>query len=369
MKKLLIALLALSVAGVAFAADPALTLSGAVKTGLTFASSDSTSATEDGMVLLQSDDVGDNVPVRVELVGAYTDGDFGLKFRLRSNYEDALTFSYGYVWGNLFNNMVTYKVGKVDDGSWGTEGDEGFDAADKVGNGLQIQVKPVEGLNVGVKLNAPVATKVDTYTAWTYEQFSNEMSFGLGYTSDMFNFQAGYAMDSDADDSGSEDFSWAYFGANYKGMEALTAIVEAKFGGLGDADLGWKEFNETVEYAVSEQISVGVLSWQTMFGEFYTAGAIKDPLDGAVVADDGLLYSVKPYANYKLNDKTTLGLAVTYAAQGDATDITVKPSATVQLGAKAKFVGFYAYDTADSGVKGADPINTQTIQLDFIYSF
>lgn len=364
MKKLLIALLALSVAGTAFAADPAFTFSGALKTGMTFASSDATSATEDGMVLLQSDDVGDNVPVRVELVGAYTDGDFGVKFRLRSNYEDALSFSYGYAWGNLFSNMVTFKVGKVDDGAWETEGDEGFDVAD--GNGLQVQVKPVAGLNAGVKFNAPVATANGTYTAWTYEQFGNEVALGLGYTSDMFNFQAGYQMDSDADDAGSEDFAKAYFGVNYKGLKGLTAIAEGRLGALGDADLGWKEFNETVEYAVNEQLSVGVLAWQTMFGELYVGGAIKDVLTGASVADDSLLYSVKPYANYKLNDKTTLGLSVEYAAQGDATSMTVKPSATVQLAPKAKFVGFYAYNTADDT---ADTVNTQTIQLDFIYSF
>lgn len=406
MKKLLIALLALSVAGTAvFAADPALTFSGALKTGLQFTSSDEEGVIDtdgdgediekaDGAVSLYSDDA--EKALRLELVGAYTDGDFGVKFRLRADGQASLNFSYGYAWGNLFNNMVTFKVGKVDDGAWATEGDEGFDVAD--GNGLQIQVKPMAGLNVGIKLNATAIAGVpvnpeeagidmdadgeDDVTflvpgssarAMTYAEFFSESALGLGYTSDLFNFQAGYQMDSAYDDEKDADYdanayAMAYFGASYKGMKALTAKVEGRLGALGAADYSWKEFNEVVEYAVNDQISAGIVLWQTMFSEFYDDGATKDPIWGDL-KDDGLLYSVKPYANYKLNDKTTLGLAVTYAAQGDATDITVKPSATVQLAPKAKFVGFYSYNTADSGLKGADPVNTSKIQLDFIYSF
>jgi hypothetical protein len=387
MKKLLIALLALSVAGTAFAADPALTFSGALKTGIEFSSNDATSADEDGTVSLYNDDAGKFT--RLDLNGAYTDGDFGMKFQLRTNDLTAPSYNYAYAWGNLFNNMVTFKVGDVDDGAWATEGDEGFDVAD--GNGLQIQVKPMAGLNLGAKLQV---------AGYTYEATQQELALGLGYTSDMFNFQAGYQMDSDADatfdltdkaiefsgldadDNGKlegaelvalltlldielepEDNASAYVGFSYKGMKALKAVAEAKLFNLG-SDLGYTWANQVIEYAVNDQISAGIVMHQYLWSN-------------ADIADGANLYSFKPYGNYKLNEKVTLGLAVYYSTWmmnvsgvDAASELYLQPSATVQLGPKAKFVGFYKYDTVtmDKDFFG-DPVNTQTIQLDFIYSF
>ncbi len=389
MKKLLIALLALSVAGVAFAADPALTFSGALETGMAFTQTDGDD--DDGAVKMYNDDADENV--RFELIGAYTDGDFGVEFRYRTESftDTALVENYAYVWGNLFNNMVTFKAGNVDDSAWESEGDDGFDVADD--HGLQIQVKPMEGLNLGVKLNVP---KTDAYT---YEQFQKEIGFGLGYTSDLFNFQAGYKLDSDADaDYGDAmddylvlfnkiaaalDPTWddaefaaddvnasAYFGVNYKGLKGLKAIAEAKMFNLGDSDFGYTEANEEFAYDVNEQINVGILMYQYMYSDSDTA-------------DFANLIDFKPYVNYKLNDKVTLGFAVYYGttmmnvdSTDPTTEIYVKPSATVQLGPKAKFVGFYKYDTltmdkdfAEQVLGVEDTVTTQTIQLDFIYSF
>jgi len=172
MKKLLIALLALTVAGTAFAADPALTFSGALKTGIQFTSSDADKDDEtgidptDGFVTTYNDDAGKTT--RLDLKGAYTDGDFGLKFRLRSNAFEAPVVNYAYAWGNLFSNKVTFKAGDIDDDAWETEGDEGFDLADD--QGLQIQIKPIEGLNFGVKFATTAAYETDdeTYYGETY---------------------------------------------------------------------------------------------------------------------------------------------------------------------------------------------------------
>lgn len=363
MKKALAIITALAlVSTVAFAQDAAaLKLSGAIKTGVQMTSGDSA---EDGNVVAYNDDA--EKISRFELVGTYTDGDFGLKFRMRADDFKTPLLSYGYVWGNLYSNMVTFKAGNIDDGAWETEGDDGFDVAD--GLGLQVQVKPAEGINFGVKLTPGT-------TAMTTEQFTGELAFGGAYVSDMFNVQAGYKLDSDIDapatfknaddadaalwiaslgvDADTEAF--AYVGANIKAVEKLTLKAEGKFFNLGaSSDIGLTEIDEIVEYAVSDPLAVGIVAYQWLPGN----------------SDLENIMNFKPYVNYKLNDKATAGFAFFYELNSgyleDATTMYIKPSLTYAFNSKAKINAFYKYVAADNTV---DTTADNVVQLDFIWSF
>lgn len=339
MKKALVVLLSLVAAGALFAADaPTFALSGAVKTGVLFQTGDTN---EDGSWKLYNDDAGKTS--RLEIVGTYADADYGLKFRLRSDdFAAAPSVSYAYVWGDFLADMITFKAGAVDDGAWATKGDTGFDVAD--GKGVQVQFKPIAGLNFGLKLDLVAANA-------TTEQFIGETAVGLGYTAEKFNFQAGYKMDSDVDGS-SEDEAFAYAGIQFVGIEALTVTAEAKLTNLGDTAVAAAvtTIDEVVEYSGIESLTLGLISYQVLSGD--------DNVDMKI--------SVNPYANYKLNDKATAKFGVYYEMQGDASDIWVQPGVEYVLGAKAKVNAFLNYDMKDTGSVAT---NDTKIQIDFLYSF
>jgi len=148
----------------------------------------------------------------------------------------------------------------------------------------------------------------------------------------------------------------AYVGFNLKVAKALKLIAEIKFFNLGAySDIGYTWSNVEVGYDINEQISVGILSYEWTYGD----------------SDLETYVDIKPYVNFKLNETVTLGAEIGYAVQDKMTDLWVKPSATVQFGKKAKFVGFYKYDKADYDdlLDVKDPIATNTIQLDFIWEF
>jgi hypothetical protein len=370
MKKALAILMVLAmVTGVAFAQDaPALTFSGAIKTGVQITSGDSA---EDGAVIAYNDDAGKIS--RFDLKGDYTDGDFGVSFRIRADDFVTPKLSFGYVWGNVFSNMVTFKAGNIDDGAWATEGDDGFDVAD--GLGLQLQVKPIEGVNFGVKLTPGAATPMTT------EQFASELAIGGAYVSDLFNFQAGYKLDSDYDDTVAadgtakiygyeftgeeyalafpdvkpEDWAYAYVGFNVKAIENLTLKAEGKFTSLGAySDIGLAEINEIVAYAVTDPLAVGIVMYQWIPGN----------------SDAETIMNFKPYVNYKLNDKATAGFAFFYEMNSgylkDATTMYIKPSLAYAFNSHAKINAFYKYVAKDDT---EDTTSDNVVQLDFIWSY
>lgn len=351
MKKALAICSALAlVAGAAFADDaPALKLSGYLDTGVTLTQTDADG--DDGAVTLYADDAGKD-DYRFNLNGSYTDGDAGVTFRLRVqndfNSDASPNFADGYVyaWGTFADGLVKVKAGKVDDGSWATKGDAGYDFAD--GKGLQVQVMPVKGLNLGAKLDLVADTA-------TINEFVGETAFAGAYSNDMFGFQAGYKFDTYVDGSSNEEAA-AYVGLDIKAVPNLGAQFEAKFFDIGmDSELQTQELCETFSYTVSDPLSLGLVCYQELSGD----------------SDVKIEMTFNPSVSYVLNDKITLGLSGYYGTQEDVYDseIYVKPSLSYAISEKATIFSYYKYDMYTSAVDGVDPVNTSTVNLEFMYSF
>jgi hypothetical protein len=204
MKKALVVLLILAVAGGVFAQD--LVWSGKIYTGLQWQKPDEGAA----FVGLNNDD--DDYPTRLEFGAAYTKDNYGLKFVIRNdNFTqiNGLSIPNAYVWADFLNKVLNLKFGLIDDSVWVTEGDEGFHAS--TGGGLRLEVKPIEGLNAGIVLTLPngddnqatgesfTVTKGNNPFYTHVKYFLPETAFGVQYESALFNAQAGVKLDSAGD--------------------------------------------------------------------------------------------------------------------------------------------------------------------------
>ncbi|MDR2095846.1 MAG: hypothetical protein LBP76_10070 [Treponema sp.] len=141
MKKTLIFLLILAVAGGVFAQD--LKLTGEAKMGLGVRYD--TSSEEAHLIPFGRDS---EQGVHFRLNGAYaTEGDTaGVKFRLQQRAEFTVPYAFGYV--NVFNNLLTLQGGLIDDGTFNSGGGI-LDSDAGEGVGTNILVKPIEGLVIG----------------------------------------------------------------------------------------------------------------------------------------------------------------------------------------------------------------------------
>lgn len=149
MKKALAIISALAIASAfVFAEDaPALKLSGYIDTGIKAVITDSKTASD--TVQLWGDDSGSMT--RFDLNGTYTNGNAGVDFKLRTQTIGAPAINYFHAWTSLFDGKAKLVAGKLDNSAWKTEGDDGFTCEND--EGIQVQIMPVAGLNVGVKFN------------------------------------------------------------------------------------------------------------------------------------------------------------------------------------------------------------------------
>jgi hypothetical protein len=318
------------------------------------------------------------------------------------------------VWADFLNEMLNVKVGRIDDSAWNTGGDEDFSYS--TGTGLRLEVKPIEGLNVGLFLNGPnpepiLPTASHNGKTGTNErmaldgfifakEFLLETAFGAKYESDAFYVAGGLRIDGKADGLDTEEFYTyptndsppdteeeppvpyegkdsdqglgAYIGFGVTAVPNLTAIVEARFNNLvGYADYGWIWVNETLGYAITEQLEAGLVMHQYLFGGDNKFVDLKD--DSASVSP---LLKFKPYVSYALNDQWTVGLDVPVAFWPDVVDydIGVKPKVSYKLGENASINAFYLFDLVQPGKFGydkdtPDSIIQNTVQIDFIWTF
>jgi|GEM_PF-2102547 len=237
MKKLIVLLLALSVVGIAVMAQdaaaapaPTLKLSGYLDTGLTYAKVGSA----DDAVAQWGNDSATNG--RFQINGSYTNGDYGVNFRLRvqpsngfsaSSSPNAVFLRRGYGWTNLFGGMAMIQAGKLGDYTWsGANGNYWNSFGNFDGPvGIQLQIKPIDGLNFGIFV--PVA---QTSAPMTLSDTFGSSALGLNYTmKDTFNVQFGYQMMPDTKAGADTTSSSLYLAA---GGELSSATV-AYYDGAG----------------------------------------------------------------------------------------------------------------------------------------
>jgi hypothetical protein len=410
MKKALVGFLILAVGAGVFGQDEAkgLKFGGALKTGFQF-QADDTGDTDPSM-RMYNDDAGEET--RFDLDGSYTQDNYGVVFRLRtdtaiSGYVGVemgdfnpplplamvpIEVNQAYVWADFLNNMINMKVGKIDDSTWKTSGDEGFHYS--TGSGLRLEVKPMDGLNLGVFINGPsdnYKSNKEIDGGVVTERYLLETAFGVKYETETFNVAAGLKLDGKGDglttyesdygfettdvgrpDSKPQEYDFdvensekgmgAYVGFGVTPMKGFNANVEARFNNLGGyADYGWIWINETVSYAVTEPIEVGLVMHQRLFGE--------DAFGTATDANPYLTF--KPYVSYALDEKWTVGLDVPLGFWTDVIkyDIGVKPKLSYKVGENASINGFYLFDIMEFDHEGSESTTTHTVQIDFIWTF
>jgi hypothetical protein len=160
MKKLLIVLLILSVAGSIFAVDlgDGFTLGGEVKSGFGIFSQDDGDDDngDDTYIQALNDDAGS--PLRGRLNFGWAGDVGGTKFRLQANSgTDAVTMPKAFGWVNLLDKKIVIWGGHGVDDIYGTGADDvlyykNVDGGDQV----RIEVRPIGGLSLAFGLPLPI---------------------------------------------------------------------------------------------------------------------------------------------------------------------------------------------------------------------
>jgi hypothetical protein len=173
MKKALVVLLILAVAGGAFAQ---LKFTGEVKTGLGVVYDNASST-----AYLDAFSRDGEQPFQFRLNGAYAnEGDTaGVKFRLQQRAAFSVDYAFGYL--NAFGNKLTLQGGKVDDGTFNSGGGI-LDADSGEGVGTNILIKPIDNLVIG--LGAYAANSLPLDGAYTpYKKLDDaKYTAGLSFT-------------------------------------------------------------------------------------------------------------------------------------------------------------------------------------------
>jgi hypothetical protein len=361
MKKFLVVLMILVVAGGVFAQDVA--VSGAVKFGTAFLKEQ---GSDDIIVFPYSDDVDSGldlvppdlpIPLRAELTFHATWDNVGAKIRLRDDFTGHNTNSaldgYAYVYANALNDMIKISGGKLSDTPWSTGGDEDW----SLGNtfGARIEVKPIDGLNLGVALDVPV---VAAHGTLKIADFLQETVIGAKYTADAFAVDLGVKLDSEADPipgNSSKEIE-LQFGFVLTSIANLTAFIEGDITELNDDDNREIDIREKVGYQISDALEAHLA-----FSEY---GSLKD-LDADPLGIDiwpGLSYFVIPD---KFNAYLDVGIIAN--TKFDPLNFEIIPGIEWYYANNAKINFFY------DGLFGKDAadidITTHIVQVDFVWTF
>jgi len=352
MKKLFVLLLALSCVGFVFAEDaaPALKLTGKIYGAIDVVKA----GEEDAQIVMgRSADSGYEEAWRTRINGAYTDGDYGMNFRLQAGGSTAPTFTRTFAWANFFGGMLNVKAGYLYEGGWMTQGDAAFGEIDSKG-GFSLSLKPVEALTAGAYV--PVTT---TY-ALLEDAFKN-IQLGAAYSVEgIGDFEAGYLG------SAIDDQSDIFVGFNLTAVENLSAQVEFMLGNLGaetdiakivayDVDtLGFYQIVETVEYAM-EPLTVGFIGYQTLY-----------------TADDAALgMSLNPYVEYAMGT-VSLGLDFVYNIvnsldqddDSDTPDIVLTEDMAENVGNGYEITPYVAFALGNNTLKVGAHIGEKYAEID-----
>jgi hypothetical protein len=417
MKKALVVLLILAVAGGLFAQE--LTWGGSVKTGLNFSilndgidsnDDDPANTAEDPVITIYSDD--SDTTSRFDLVGNYTNKNYGVVFRLRTEiggYSLADTnpaaspttlllpglligFHQIYGWTTFLNDTIKVSAGIIDDQTWRTGGIENWGVN---GNGVRFEVIPLPGLNLGLMLKVPT----DALNA-TAKDFFGETAIGAKYESDLFSVAASVLLDGEGDGlTLVEKLGDAYgnaagkfnpttiipvstdltkdwnkglvfqAGVTVAPIPGLAISVEGRGRNMGDfAKYGWFWFNEAVSYTLlDDKLTVGVDAKQHIYGEDV----------GKAIRGDNVKLSPHlifvPKVGYDILDNVNVGLEANIGLWKDVykTELSFKPNFTYTIGADTKIVAFYNLGIAkwDFPAPGDNTETTHTIQVDLIWTF
>jgi hypothetical protein len=286
----------------------------------------------DGRVRLWNETDSKN-PLRFDFSLMYVLNNLGFKARLRADNvlqgisgASSNSFArYAYAWIGLLDERIKVTGGFIDlgDNVWGTKGDGDWDIG---GNGLRLEIKPLEGLDLGAFLivpnqngKPPTQPKNTVNTGYvTLDRVLRETAFGFRYTCPAFYVSSQLKLDSDIDGliidsvatlaqdymepwSGADDEMMLMFGAGLTAVPGLTLSVEGKLEGLGNPEArGRTDLRQTASYDFG-RLTVGAKAKEILYG--YDLAALENNYN-----ELGPWMQFKPFAQYELADDFVIGL-------------------------------------------------------------
>jgi len=283
MKKALIVLLILAVAGGLFAQQ--LSWTGHLGTGVFINLGDDF---DDPIAYVDDDDEG--VPAFAKLLGAYDAGDWGVNIGFKAAVGDlsgvgdagvlaafAAQAYDAHGWLKFADGLLTLRAGLIDPGVWYL-GDNWVDDNPGTnlssGPGVRAEITPMDGLNVGVRLGFPglIAGVVDDGVGFGLDGKPTKLSdffkstvIGFSYDPGAFKLAAAIKLRAEAGvdpytqgDDSSDAILTAGFGITP--MDNLDVLISARIDHLlGSADADPKIWlGQNIDFKLSDQLGVGI---------------------------------------------------------------------------------------------------------------
>jgi len=326
---------------------------------------------DDPAVFAWADDAGKEA-YRLRLVGTAVNGNTGAKFRISSAAASAVALDYAWTYVDLMDAMLHLDVGyNIDDNIWRTKGDDELDYDVSTGS-LKLQIKPIEGLNLGGQIGMPAAAPKDAVAYVNGTATTPAVSpvaaiaavdiadltyiAGFAYAMAPFGVQAGLMA------TGGE-LTAAYAGFDYADViPGMSLYFETQMTKLEDfSDNGRMQFDEKVKY-VTGPIEAALVSYQWMYQNSDSDFGLL--LKGSVSYTAGsVIPGIEVVYN---NDETNLEKAkYLEAGETEVTAITVEPTITVKFTDKTKVVSGYEY----VAYTNLNYDNSQKIYVNFRYDF
>ncbi|GHV09675.1 hypothetical protein FACS189485_22470 [Spirochaetia bacterium] len=279
----------------------------------------------------------------------------------------SLPFAEGYA--NLFNNKVRVVGGQMDTNAWGLGGlaKNAFDPNLDNGLGARVEVKPIDGLNVGLML--PLPTIANPYPIT--DAFN--IVFGALYKAPVFQADAAVKIyGGDKDVVGYDPYIDLIAGVDVPLTNlGLNIVVDFR---LESGDKGYFAIGPRVDYA-KDALSA--------FGRIRVAQAQKDrgkkgEHSGEVEKGDDLSFGFELGADYKITSTITPYIRVgsDNVAWLDGNGLYIKPGATFALGPNTSIEIFDRIknigadgDLLDATGKSRNLKVQNDIQVDFVWSF
>jgi hypothetical protein len=220
---------------------------------------------------------------RFNFQGTYNGSGFGLYFRLREddNWDQGNTnakansgtgtnnlsipsapgFRRLYGWIDAADGMIRVAAGRLSGYEWATGDAGGFNTLGNLDGavGMQLQIKPIDGLNVGAFLPFTYGTSSALASSLDVAEAVNFVAFGAKYTiKGVGDIEGGYWMAPDmastkaTNSSSFYQYPKAWFGAEYVGTPNLTAILETQFANSTNSNANWAYLAETVAYKLDQ---------------------------------------------------------------------------------------------------------------------
>jgi len=239
MKKALIVILILAVAGGLFAQE----WGGGVTTGLKIDLKD------DVPVTANDDDSGD--AVHASLWFEHAEDEWGVKITTSASVPGGLDVGNAWGWINFADGLLKLSAGKTDDGVWGSGGRYDKDVSD--GLGVRLDVKPIDGLNFGFRLGYPN----DGSSAGKIGNFFQETAIGVKYSADSWFAVTALKLHSEeSDDYDKMNADW-YFGVGYTGLDSFGFYLDGGIDYLATmSDDGKEALAEKVTFSGVENLGL-----------------------------------------------------------------------------------------------------------------